>query len=367
MAIRKITGKRGVTWQIDYVDPNGKRVRQNFKRKKDAVAEEAKRVSLKAEGRYLDVKKPCETTLGQMIEIYTAKYGNQASFEISKKGWLENFKKYFGEDTLLDQITYNKICDYQLYLENKPTRIGRVRKRSAVNREISCLRHMLKMAVARDKLACNPFANKESLHYREPRGELRFLEKEEIDHLLETTMPEHYREAIVGILLTGMRRQEALNLKWQHIRKGVIYLAKTKTDEPRWLPMSDELIDHLKAVRRKNELRSEYVFCDPYGEKIKKDTFSDAVEKALKRANIHVSRPVHILRHTFASHFVMNGGDLPSLQKILGHKNISMTMRYAHLAPDYLKKSIQAINGLTTQKSDIKVTSMQSKPSIASM
>ncbi len=51
MAIRKRTGKRGVTWQIDYTDPEGKRVRRNFKKKKDAEAELGKRVSLIAEGK----------------------------------------------------------------------------------------------------------------------------------------------------------------------------------------------------------------------------------------------------------------------------------------------------------------------------
>ena len=59
MAIRK----RGNSWQIDYIDPNGKRVRKAFKKKKDAVAEHGKRVSLIAENRYLDVKKDYKTTL----------------------------------------------------------------------------------------------------------------------------------------------------------------------------------------------------------------------------------------------------------------------------------------------------------------
>ena len=65
MALRKIispmTGR--ATWQIDYLEPNGTQVRKNFKKKKDAVAEEAKRLSLKVEGRYLDVKKEWTTTL----------------------------------------------------------------------------------------------------------------------------------------------------------------------------------------------------------------------------------------------------------------------------------------------------------------
>ena len=49
----------------------------------------------------------------------------------------------------------------------------------------------------------------------------------------------------------------------------------------------------------------------------------------------------HILRHTFASQFVMNGGNILTLQKTLGHSSLQMTMRYAHLSPDHLKEVIQ--------------------------
>ena len=47
----------------------------------------------------------------------------------------------------------------------------------------------------------------------------------------------------------------------------------------------------------------------------------------------------HVLRHSFASHFMMNGGNILTLQKILGHSTLAMTIRYAHLAPDYLDEA----------------------------
>lgn len=47
----------------------------------------------------------------------------------------------------------------------------------------------------------------------------------------------------------------------------------------------------------------------------------------------------HVLRHTFAAHFMMNGGNILVLQKILGHSNIRETMRYAHFAPDHLEEA----------------------------
>lgn len=57
----------------------------------------------------------------------------------------------------------------------------------------------------------------------------------------------------------------------------------------------------------------------------------------------------HVLRHTFASHFMMNGGNILVLQKLLGHSSLTMTMRYAHLAPDHLQEA-RMLNPLTCLK-----------------
>jgi integrase len=70
---------------------------------------------------------------------------------------------------------------------------------------------------------------------------------------------------------------------------------------------------------------------------------------ALKRAGIEDFR-FHDLRHTFASHFIMRGGRLKELQEILGHKDIKMTMRYAHLSQEHKKKAVNLLNGLTASR-----------------
>lgn len=66
------------------------------------------------------------------------------------------------------------------------------------------------------------------------------------------------------------------------------------------------------------------------------------LNRVLERSGLRLpdGQASHVLRHTFASHFVQNGGNLVVLQKILGHSTINMTMRYAHLAPDHLQESI---------------------------
>ena len=118
--LRKREGKKGVSWQIDYFDPTGKRVRQSFKKKKDAEAELGKRVSLKAENRYLDVKKDFKTTLGELIEKYAVNYQTQVSFQNAKKTYLENFNDYFGKHTLLANIRYVELETYRNHLRQKP-------------------------------------------------------------------------------------------------------------------------------------------------------------------------------------------------------------------------------------------------------
>jgi site-specific recombinase XerD len=63
----------------------------------------------------------------------------------------------------------------------------------------------------------------------------------------------------------------------------------------------------------------------------------------VKRCNIVLPRGqcTHVLRHTFASHFMMNGGNILALKEILGHTSLNMTMRYAHLSPEYLKDAVR--------------------------
>ncbi len=98
--------KRGNSYQIDYFDPNGKRVRKSFSKKKEAEAELGKRVSLIAENRYLDVKKDYKTTLKELINKYEENFKHQTRFKNWKRFCLENFKSHFGENTKLSNIRY---------------------------------------------------------------------------------------------------------------------------------------------------------------------------------------------------------------------------------------------------------------------
>jgi integrase len=221
-----------------------------------------------------------------------------------------------------------------------------VRTASTLNKELNTLRHMLKKAVSWGFLERSPFDRGESLHLKENNVRLRYLTGEEIDALLREC-PSYLRNIVEVGLHTGMRRGELLSLTWPQIAGGFIYLDKTKTDEPRQIPIDNDLDAVLKRIRKAQwarRLQTEFVFCDDGGRRFGQVTRS--FQSACKRAGIANFR-FHDLRHTFASYYVMRGGSLKALQKILGHKKIEMTMRYSHLSKEFAREEIQIMNGLT--------------------
>ncbi len=121
------------------------------------------------------------------------------------------------------------------------------------------------------------------------------------------------------------------------ISPGKITYIKTKGKKNRAVPISDELYETLPKVRT-----SKPVFKGCYS----------AFRGAIKRAGIELpdGQLSHVLRHTFASHFMMRGGNIIVLQRILGHTDIKVTMKYAHFDPEHLTEA-KYLNPLTITSS----------------
>lgn len=375
--VRKREGKKGVSWQIDYFAPTGKvdedgkpitrRVRKSFKKKRDAEAELGKRVSLIAEYRYLDVKEDYKITLKELLDKYIETFEDQGGFS-GKACWIKNFRKYFEDETLLGNIRYVDLETYQSHLKRKPTWYGSKRTDASVNREMSCLRHIFSKAVEWEMMEENPFDKGKSLKIKENNKRYRYLSKDEIDRFLDNCIRPWFKDIAMVDLFSGLRKKELLGLKWEQIKGDFIYLSKTKTDEARQVPIlqDDEeidLMDILADIKQRNQLKSEYVFIDEKGNHINTHRLNYALKGTLRCAGIEDFK-FHDLRHTFASHFVMNGGSLKALQEMLGHKNITMTMRYAHLSKEHKKNEIKVLSGLIKSKSKgvvTKLTHLQKK------
>ena len=158
---------------------------------------------------------------------------------------------------------------------------------------------------------------------------MAYLTGEQIDRLLEECRLSSAKdlEMVVKICLsTGARWGEAEKLKRSQITEGKVTFIKTKGKRNRTIPIASELI---ATLPNKNDA----LFTPCYY----------AFRSALVRAGIELpaGQLTHILRHTFASHFMMNGGNILVLQKILGHTDIKMTMRYAHFSPDHLEDALK--------------------------
>lgn len=176
----------------------------------------------------------------------------------------------------------------------------------------------------------NPFQSIKRLRFDE--RELSFLSMTEVGLLLEQCEVSASNDLLAKVkicLATGCRFGEAEKLKAEHIYAGKIHFTKTKTSKNRAVPISRELeIEIFTGRSRRGRLF--------------RGSSRTGFENALDRANITLpdGQLTHVLRHTFASHFVMSGGNILDLQKILGHANIQMTMRYAHLAPEHLAEAV---------------------------
>jgi integrase len=349
--IRKRNNKKGITWQIDYYDPEGKRVMKCFPKKADAEAYLGKVQAAKREGRYhdvFDVKKETKLTFNDLAERHVENYRNQRSFSRLKYYLMDGYRSVFG-DRRLSEIDYLDLETYRNRRQATPTRAGKSRTDATVNRELSTLRHMLNKAVEWGMLETSPFAKGSRLILKENNHRLRFLNDSEIKELLKScedlkTHASHLRPIVEVALLTGMRRGELLGLKWEQIRNGFIYLTETKSGKARQIPINDRLAEVFKEVRHGNQLKSTYVFCGSDGKRFieVKRSFTSACRKA----GIEAFR-FHDLRHTFASQLVMRGASLKAVQELLGHSDLKMTMRYAHLSHEHLRDSVNLLNGLT--------------------
>lgn len=304
--IRKRTNKKGITWQIDYYDPEGKRVMKCFPKKADAEAYLGKVVAAKKEGRYhdvFDVKKETQVTFNTLADRYVENFGTQKSFKGFKSHVIRELRESFGERRL-SKITYLDLETFRNRRKAALTKAGKTRTDASVNRDMAILGNILSKAVEWGLLETSPFKKGKRLMFKENNQRLRFLTEHEIEALLKVCSP-HLKPIVETALLTGMRRGELLSLKWEQIRNGFIYLTETKGGKARQIPLNDRAVQVLRELRHKNPFKSPYVFCDSQGSRFLQ--VKRSFTSACRRAGIEDFR-FHDLRHTFASRLVMKGG-----------------------------------------------------------
>jgi integrase len=219
---------------------------------------------------------------------------------------------------------------------------------ATVNRELAFLRRVFNAAIASRLVDSNPVLSrrKGGAFTKENNQRIRQLALEEEASLArEIPDPVDWAKVVVA-LHTGLRRGEQFRLRWsEHVdfTTGIVTFADSKSGEPRHVPMNDTVRALLRALP--SRLKSPWVFPSETGETpLDAQNFVNRVFlPALRRAKIGDFH-WHDLRHTFASRLVMAGVDLRTVQELLGHKTLVMTLRYAHLSPEHQLEAVQRLN-----------------------
>lgn len=243
---------------------------------------------------------------------------------------------------LIDSIDNEHI---ELY---KAKRQGEGVSNRTINIELLCLQSMLRKAIEWRNLATLPKIKKLTAQEKPPR----FLSRTELDLLINSASL-WLKLILIVLRSAGLRSKQLRELKLDYADydNDLLTVLNTKGNGFYTVSMNDELNAALLFLRdnyvsphdvispRQDHQRI-YFFCNPDGKPI--TSFKTTFNKAVKRAGLKNVSP-HTLRHTFASHLVMSGVDLPTIKELMGHKSIVTTMIYAHLSDEHKARAVKKL------------------------
>jgi integrase len=315
------------TWTIGYT-VGGRRVREAIgSNRQMAEAVLKKRVVDAIEGRLFNVRNEGRTPLAEFAQTYVQRCICSLKSAKTERDRVNFWIREFGVRPI-GQITLAELQDWQA--QKRQTC-----KPATVNRLAGRLRHMLRKAVEWQLLAESPMKGLKFL--KEHNARLRYLSVDECNRLLDACIAPHVKAIVTVALHAGMRSGEIRNLQWRDFdfAAGFIIIRDSKNGENRHIPMDSTVVGIFQNWQPTPG--SDFVFTNGAGHRI--GYLQHGFRNALERAGI-TDFHFHDLRHTFASQWMMAGGELYALKDILGHKTIAMTQRYAHLSPAYKRAMV---------------------------
>ncbi|MGC2119925.1 MAG: site-specific integrase, partial [Candidatus Acidiferrales bacterium] len=334
-------------WWVDYFDQNRERTQESSHstNKRDAESLLNIRKSEILRGVF---RRPVKIAFGEFGKRY------MEHAKVNKRSWLRDeqmlghLKEFFGTERQLSEITSADIEGYKMH--RKASVSG-----STVNREMALLKRMFNLGIEWDLyLGLNPF--RKIKFFREFNTGFRVLNPEEEEKLLRNAAS-YIQDLVCFALNTGLRIGEIFSLCWQNVNldKNILNVFAPKTQKIRAVPINANARKVLEywALGKRNE----FVFYNPETGKPFVD-LKAGFKLACKKAGI-TGVTWHTLRHTFASRLVSQGVDIVTVQQLLGHSTITVTMRYTHTNLDAKRAAVEKLLHNGCDKSVTVCTTMQ--------
>lgn len=241
----------------------------------------------------------------------------------------------------LDEITTEKIDVFKAALAHKGL------SPKTINNTLSILHSCLVKASEWGQLRAVPKVR----WLKVPMKDYRFLSSSDVLKLIQTAPEGYWRTLVLFIAKTGCRFGEAAGLQWDdlildgpecsvRLRRSAVdgRVGPTKTNRIRQIPLSDDLVNMLRAFRHKGL----YVFERSDGSPPTSTGTLRYLGRICKKAEIE-RISWHVLRHSFATELTAQGVPIRIVQELLGHTTIEMTARYSHVAPSSLRSAIEKL------------------------
>lgn len=310
-------------WQVDVEPAKGKRYRKVLPTKAEAIRFESQVRSQHASGQIAS-RSSDKRTLLDLIDRWYQLHGHSLADAERRKSTLSLLCQRLG-----NPVAYKFRAD--IFLAYRRDRLDAGITGKTLNNELGYLRAVFSV-----------LSNFDHLPYSDPLGKVKPLKLQERDitylspeqvqqlllHIRAHAQTPHLEPVVRLCLATGARWSEALSMTRHRVTDGAVRYVNTKGKRVRVVPISPDL---------------ERLLLDHFSQHGRFANCTLSFRKAIRDTGIRLPKGqlTHVLRHTFAAHFLMGGGNILVLQRILGHSSVTITMRYAHLAPDHLQEAVR--------------------------
>ena len=266
---------------------------------------------------------------------------------------IKQIYKHIPPDTLISAFSPNAMPQFLIELRDNP-KLNDVSMGTYARDLKTLLRFFMKRHYIPHFEIKIPKADKEPIEtYTD--AELKTLMKKPDVH--KCSFAEYRTWVIVNFLLsTGMRQNSLINIKCRDIdyENKMVNVSVTKNRKPLIIPLNDDIISILQEYsKHRCGKADDYLFCNIYGAKLTRGANYTALWDYAKARGLEKTG-VHRFRHTFAKKWILLGGSVVTLQKILGHSSLDMTENYLNLLTSDLQGEMEEFNILRSLKQEYK-------------